>query len=194
MPLHDPGSLLACIAEGGNPFGNIPEHAELCIKNTEMLQKREDKPLTEWPPEQEASSRSQADRQNHAPRPQDVPVKVGSNFGNRRNIISLEAMKLQIVAMLTARPEEEKEEPKRPQFRRIIEKPPEDHKTANDKRAAEEASLEEAQGRLYMQISNRRVPHFRHHEVTEEHRLRHQTDPNPVGQNGNDAGSPGTGI
>ena len=96
--------------------------------------------------------------------------------------------------MLTARPEEEKEETKRPQFRRIVEQPPEDHKTANDKRAAEEASLEEAQERLYMQISNRRVPHFRHHEVTEEHRLRHQTDPNPVDQNGNDVGSPGTGI
>ena len=159
-----------------------------------MLQKREDKPLTEWPPEQKASSRSQADRQNHAPRPQGVPVKVGSNFGNRRNIISLEAMKLRIVAMLTARPEEEKKDTKLPQFRRIVKQPPENHMTANDKRATRQASLAEAQERLYMQISNRRVPHFRHHEITADHRIRQQTDPNPIDQNGSDAGSPRTGI
>jgi hypothetical protein len=194
MPLHNPGSLLACIAEGENPFGTIPEHAELCIKNTEMLQRREDKPITEWPPEQKASSKSQADRQSHAPRPTSMAVKIGSSFGNRRNIISLQTMKLQIIEMLTARPEEEKEEPKRPQFRRIVEQPPEDLMTDNGKQAAKETSLAEAQERLYMQISNRRVPHFRHHEITAEHRLRHQTDPNPFDQYGNDAGSPGTGI
>jgi hypothetical protein len=123
-----------------------------------------------------------------------MAVKIDSSFGNRRNIISLETMKLQIKAMLTARPEEEKEAPKRPQFRRIVEQPPEDLMTDNGKRAAKEASLAKARERLYMQISNRRVPHFRHHEITAEHRLRQQTDPNPFDQYGNDAGSPGTGI
>ena len=120
-----------------------------------------------------------------------MAVKIGSNFGSRRKIISLEAMKQQIVAMLTARPEKET---KRPQFRRIVDQPPANHKSAIEERDAKAASLEEAQERLYMQISNRRVPHFRHHEVNAEHRLRLETDPNPVDQNGNDAGSPGTGI
>jgi len=192
MPLHDPRSILAFIDEGGNPFGNIPEHAELCIKSTEMLREREDLPLTGWPPEEKASSRNQTNYHSQAPMPPRMAVKIGSNFGSRRKIISLEAMKQQIVAMLRDRPE--KEETKRPQFRRIVDQPPADHKTAIEERDAKIASLEEARERLYMQISNRRVPHFRHHEVNAEHRLRLETDPNPVDQNGNDAGSPGTGI
>jgi len=189
MPLHDPRSTLAFIDEGGNPFGNIPEHAELCIRSTEILREREDLPITEWPPEEQpASSRSQINHYGQAPMPPRMAVKVGSNFGNRRNIISLETMKQQIVAMLKDRPEED--EAKRPQFRRIVDQSPAENKTAKEERDAQMTRLEEAQERLYMEISNQ----IRHQEDNAEHRLRLATDPNPVDQNGDDAGSPGTGI
>ena len=193
MPLNDPRSTLAFIDEGGNPFGNIPEHAELCIRSTEMLREREDLTIIGWAPEEQpASSRSQNNHYGQAPMPPRMAVKVGSNFGNRRNIISLETMKQQIVDMLKDRPE--KEQAKRPQFRRIVAQPPAEDKTAKEKWEAQMASLEEAQERLYMEISNQRVPHFRHQEDNAEHRLRLATDPNPIDRNGNDAGSPGTGI
>ena len=106
MPLNDPRSTLAFIDEGGNPFGGIPEHAELCIKSTEMLREREDLTIIGWPPEENAaSSRSQNNHYGQAPMPPLMAVMVGSNFDNRRNIISLETMKLQIIDMLTNQPE-----------------------------------------------------------------------------------------
>jgi hypothetical protein len=193
MPLNDPRFTLAFIDEGGNPFGAIPEHAELCIKSTEMLREREDLTIIGWPPEENAaSSRSQNNHYGQAPMPPLMAVMVGSNFDNRRNIISLETMKLQIIDMLTNQPEGK--QTKGPQFRRVVTPPPTEVKTAEERGKARIASLEDAQKRLYMAISDQRVPHFRHQENNLEHNLRLNTDPTPTNRDGDDAGSPRTGI
>jgi len=158
-----------------------------------MLREREDLTIIGWPPEEQAaSSRNQNNHYGQAPMPPRMAVKVGSNFGNRRNVISLETMKQQIVDLLKNRPEGK--QTKGPQFRRIVTQPPAEVKTAKERGKAQTASLEEARERLYMAISDQRVPHFRHQENNVEHNLRLNTDPTPVDRDGDDAGSPGTGI
>jgi len=169
LPLNKPTSMQAQIHEGGNPFGNIPQEIELCFEKSTMLLPREDQ-LTLKPGEK-------SERQDRGKAPLRA-VKMGSNFSNRKDIISMKRLKLQLLEMLL--PETPQTECEGPQFCKVVPEPsPEPGDTEESREHAKFKSVEEAGRRMYMAIAGHRTPQHRHVENHhgESYWMTRDTDP-----------------
>jgi len=169
LPLNKPTIMQAQIGEGGNPFGNIPQEIELCFENSTMLLPREDQVTLKSGEKSERQDRGKAPRR---------AVKMGSNFSNRKDIISMKRLKLQLLEILL--PETPQTECEGPQFCKVVPEPsPEPGDTEESREHAKFKSVEEAGRRMYMAIAGHRTPQHRHVENHhgESYWMTRDTDP-----------------
>ena len=107
-------------------------------------------------------------------------VKVGSNFSNRENIISMSTLRLQLLELLLPENPTKNTANKRANYRRVVPDPgPEPGDTEDGRNLAKFKAVEEAGRRIYMTIAGHRTPQHRHVENHEEESnwITRDTDP-----------------
>jgi len=163
--------LQAQIDEGGNPFGNIPKDVELCFDNSRMLQEREDQFQLKPGVKVDSTPKGRAPLR---------AVKVGSNFSNRENIISMSTLRLQLLELLLPENPIKNTANKRADYRRVVPDPgPGPGDTEDSRNLAKFKAVEEAGRRIYMAISGHRTPQHRHVENHEDESNFNSRDTDP---------------